>query len=264
MDENLEFLKAEFDTSHAYFIHIENKLANLLKYYSTLFLAVISACYYLSIANLFKDIRLISVLIAILVFDFLGLFILYMYAELRTRKIKILEQLAIIREFFSNNTGGNNKDISNFLIMVKGIKKCPKYLRRPSEDWYTILYIIFINSLGLSFGTILVIYNLIYIILNLTKKVPLFSLVSLIIISLAPFILIFTFWFYQQFKWITIFAFKSDVERENKYGLMGDYDLFLKIKQSFPWPSWLLDERATKIESDNKAKLEISIKDRSK
>jgi hypothetical protein len=255
MDENLEFLKTQFDTSHTYFIHIENKLSDLLKYYSTLFLAVVSACYYISISDLFKDMRSPSLLITTIVFDFLGLFILYMYIELRTRKIKILEQMAVIREFFSNHKVGNNQNISKLLIMPKSLSECPQYLRRPSEDWYTILYIMILNSMGFSFSTMLVYFIII------SKMTELPSLVKSMLILSIPFILFLISWFYLQFKWITIFSYKLDCEREIRHNLTSDYKLFLKVKPSFPWLLSSLDNLATKIESDNKANLERLIKE---
>jgi hypothetical protein len=243
-DNNIAFLKQEFDTSHSYFVHIETKLFNLVTFYATLFLAVVSACYYILISTAFSGMRTLSFAIAAMAFFLLGSFTLGMYTELRTRKIKTLEQMAIIREFFAKNDVQGEPDISAYLTLPTGIDKCPPYLRRPSEDWYTVLLMIFVNSVALIFAAFSVAKMLGMNPISVSRTRTTIAALG----GVSAFILA----FYGQFRRITMSMLELDCDREKRYGKAAGYDLFPKGPVSIPRGLRWLDELAAAIESSKR------------
>jgi hypothetical protein len=250
----VEFLGREFEAAHSYFLHIENKLSNLVTFYGTLFVATVSACYYIFTSDAFNGMRLFALAGAGLVFFLLGLFILGMYTELRIRKIKILEQLAAIREFFSTSKAEGKGEIGSFLILITGIDKCPPYLRRPSEDWYSILLMIFLNSLGLTFAVSSIIFGL--------KISALLGSGFAVVVGIVIAGILFACTFYLQFKWTTLFALTFDCEREVRYRKTPAYDLFNTIPDVIPRGLRWLEIRASKIEDSNRNRILMLVRER--
>jgi len=232
--ENLEFLRQRHSTAHSYFIHIENNLARLVTFYSTLFVASISAYYYILVSNAFKDFRPYFIAIAAVVFFLLGLFILHMYVELRIRKIRILEQIARIDEFFAQNDTNDEPNIDGALVMIKGIKNCPPYLRRPSEDWYATLLMIFLNSLACAFG--------------ISVLASAFESQAATYIFLG--VLTFMYVFSRQFSRMTVRTFDLDCDRVETLG----YDFFPKRRELMHLLLKWLDSWASAIERKHKKK----------
>jgi len=250
-DENLEFIRKEFEIDHTYYVHLETKLAGLVTFYFTFLVGTLSVSYYILVSHAFNEIRRPSLAGIAVVFFILASFILGMYGELRTRKIRTLEQLAIIRDLFAKNTGRDKHDINDSLVMVKGIEKCPPYLRRPSEDWYTILFMIFLNNTLLFAGlTIAGIGYLNAEIGGLTqgKKILAWALSSLVILSL------YVFFSYRQYRRITLFAYSFDCDREVRYG-KPRYDFFKELDFFKKVPESWFDKLATLIERNNRERL---------
>lgn len=226
MDPNIEFLKSEFEAAHTYFISIEQKIFEIFKLYSTIFLGTTAAFFYIyfSMQPVGKYLDL-SILLTI-VFEIFGLYELNAFAELRIRKIKILEQLAIIRKYFKENKEG--KDISQFLIMIVGLDKCPQYLRRPSDDWYTSTFMIFVNSLVFGvFGYLMSLKWRLSWILSLT-------------IAMGVLLII----FYLQYRYMTRLYFVFDYERRRKFNVEYNYDLFPSEPRLYPKWIRILDSLA--------------------
>lgn len=246
-----EFLNKEFETASAYFQHVEGKLNNLLVFFATLLVAVITASYYLGSGDMFKTLTFSrtprSFLMALLLIAFgaIGLVFIGVYTELRVRKIRMLEEMAAIRRYNIESALRNGVDIRPAIRMVSSIPECPPYLRRPSEDWYTLL-LMTISSAS-SFAVALPF---------LTFGVSTALGVQLIEHSHAILVMegLIT-WFgagYAEFEWFTHFCYRLDVERQTKFA-HGQYVFFSKHGQSFPWPLRWLDSVAGCIERRHSA-----------
>jgi hypothetical protein len=142
------FLDKEFESASSYFQHVEGKLNNLLVFFATLLIAVITACYYIGSSDMFKNLAFSrtprSFLIAMLLFAFTLISVVFVgvYTELRVRKIRMLEEMAAIRGYQTQAADRKGVNIHSAITMVSSVSACPPYLRRPSEDWYTLLLMV--------------------------------------------------------------------------------------------------------------------------
>ena len=100
-----DFLEKEFESAAAYFQHVEGKLNNLLVFFATLLIAVITACYYIGSSEMFRTLaftqtpRAFLVAFLLIAFAIIGLVFVGVYTELRVRKIRMLEEMAAIRGY---------------------------------------------------------------------------------------------------------------------------------------------------------------------
>jgi hypothetical protein len=248
------FLDREFDTASSYFEHIESKLLNLVTFYVTLILAVLAGIYHVSTSDTFakmsfwivKGPRAFFIGIVSVVFFLIGAFLLGMYTELRTRKILMLEEMARIREYFIESGKKAGRRIGDAITMVSGILNCPQYLRRPSEDWYTILLMIAVGSIAIAFGLDAELYAF---------APQLFRGTATAQLGLGCLgILIFAVFAYLQFRWVTTFCFLLDCRREKKYGA-SHYGLMPKHSSAFPLLLGYLDRMAAEIERRKKQEI---------
>ena len=245
------FLQKEFDTAAGYFEHVETKLSSVVTFYATLLIAVISGSYYISVSEMFQKMsfwviqapRAFFIALAALVFFGIGIFFLGMYTELRTRKIRMLEEMAAIRDYYIKTGKAIGKDVSSGITMVAEIVRCPEFLRRPSEDWYTLLLMSFVNSCALATA---VTFGLFVVVPNWIKYTTVGKFVVV-----ALWLGVFTAVFFSQFRWITVFCFVLDCERELKHGT-SEYALMPKHSSSFPLFLGYLDKLGQWIERKNK------------
>ena len=245
------FLKQEFDTSASYFAHIEGKLLNIVTFYLTVIMAVIAGTSYIAGAEMFARLRFWLVtgprafFMAIITsaFFLIGTFLLGMYTELRTRKVLMLEEMARIREYYIENSRASGRDISSPITLVTGVAKCPPYLRRPSEDWYTILLMVFVNAVSVAFAAAVTAYAFAT---NVFKGSS-FGEALLFLIGL----LLFLAASYLQFRWVTLFCFLLDCRRELKHG-PSKYGLFPRYRSAFPPGLRFFDHLADSIEKAHK------------
>jgi hypothetical protein len=241
------FLKQEFDTSSSYFGHIEGKLLNIVTFYLTVVLAVVTGIYYVAGSETFAKMpfwhvtgpRAFFMGLVALVFSLIGTFLLGMYTELRTRKILLLEEMARIREHFIQASSKQGKNIADAIGLVSGVSKCPPYLRRPSEDWYTILLMVFVNAVSVAFGVAAQLYAFGT---NIFKGLSSGQFV-LFLISLALFLMV----GFLQFRWVTVFCYLLDCRRAKKHG-ESQYELLPKHRSEFPPGLRLLNSIAEYIE----------------
>jgi hypothetical protein len=105
--ELFSFLQSEFETSAAYMSHIEDKLANVVIFYSTLLFGVVSACAYIATAEPFAKAHFLNMApraffigVASGLFTAVGILHLGIYTELRVTKVRALEQMASVRSHF--------------------------------------------------------------------------------------------------------------------------------------------------------------------
>lgn len=185
-----------------YLVNLENSMIGLLRLYVSIFMIFGPALTFLR-ARYRVDTLVISLLLFIVFF--LGLYILAMYLELRIRKIKVIEQIAIVRSKIKDKSG-----LDKWIEMPISIEKCPPYLRRPSSEWYTVIFLCFLNSIAFAAG--------LFFSILLRHKLP----TVLLIVTLAiTFIISFIF----QFVLATQYAHNYDLKREDNYEITNKYEL---------------------------------------
>lgn len=248
------FLKQEFDTSSSYFAHIESKLLNIVTFYLTVILAVVTGIYYIAGSDMFAKMRFWHVKapraffigVVALVFCLIGTFLLGMYTELRTRKILVLEEMARIREHFIKTSQRAGANIADAIGLVSGIAKCPPYLRRPSEDWYTTLLMVFVNAVSLAFGVSASGYAFAtnFFKGTLRGQIALFSVGALLFLAVA----------FRQFRWVTVFCYLLDCRREKKHG-PSQYGLVPTHPSAYPPGLRWLNGLAARIEQKEKPEI---------
>jgi hypothetical protein len=136
-------------------------------------------------------------------------------------------------------------NIRGAITMVSSVSACPPYLRRPSEDWYTLLLMVISSASAfavalpfLTFG-ILTAFGV--------DSIPYSHALWVAEGSIA--------WLgagYLEFAWLTRFCYQLDLERKRKFS-QSQYLFFLKHGESFPWPLHRLDSLASWIEHNYSA-----------
>lgn len=240
------FLEKEFETASGYFQHVEGKLNNLLVFFSTLLVAVITACYYIASTDTFKNMTFVraprSLLIGLVLVAFavIGLVFVGVYTELRVRKIRMLEEMAAIRGYAIDAAARKGQDIRRAILMVSSVPECPPYLRRPSEDWYTLLLMTLSSATAFAVAFPFLTFEI-----GKAFAIPVeahgravWAVEGLIVCLGAA---------YLEFAWFTQFCYRLDVERQAKFA-PGQYVFFSKHGQSFPGPLRRLDSLANWIE----------------
>jgi hypothetical protein len=242
---NSQFLISQYESASSYFEHVESKLTNLLVFFATLLFAVITASYYIGSSDVFKNMhfslapRELLIGILLIAFSVISLVFIGVYTELRARKIRMLEQMAAVRDYEIYAAAEAGEQLRKTITMVVGVRECPPYLRRPSEDWYTLLLITL--SSGVAFGLSWLFFGLWF----LTQFGV--SICHQYAILILGGLLLFVFVVYAEFAWYTRFCCRLDCEREAKFGA-SNYGLFPKHGGSFPGPLVLLDRLARRIE----------------
>ena len=216
-DIDREFLLNEYTQINIYLVNIEKSMLDLLKLFTTVLALIVPVSAFISkfveknMAGLFLGLLL-------LIFFFLGVYILAMYIELRIRKIKTLEQIVVFRQQFILR---HCSVFSKFLKMINSIQETPPYLRIPSSEWYTVIYISFINGLAFSLSCCFILLWLIKYLINTLE-------VSNFILGLVFFILFLTLLIISSFSlfgWATKYCHGYDIEREKIYSVSNQYNL---------------------------------------
>ena len=236
-DVEKDFLVSEYNQINSYLVSVEKSMIDLLKLYNSVLAIMVPVS-----AAIFKLFRhptsyWFSGTLG-LVFFILGLYILAMYVELRIRKIKTLEQIAVFREKFIT---ANPSIFREFLRMITSIKACPPYLRRPSSEWYTVVYIAFLN--GVAFGVS--IFSFLMLLSDFLCFDGFGKLKRLVFATVSFVALYFTGM--RLFIWSTAYCHRYDLKREKEYGVENEYS-FLSPYPYFPWLFKGLRKRAEKVE----------------
>jgi hypothetical protein len=240
------FLDKEFDSAASYLQHTEGKLTNLLVFFATLVVAVISASYYIGSGDMFRTLTFCvtprSFLIGLLLIAFalIALVFVGVYTELRVRKIRMLEEMAAIRNYQIAAAARNGEDIRPAIRMVASVPECPPYLRRPSEDWYTLL-LITISGAG-AFAVALPFWTFWAVNAFGFRSFP-----HQYLVWFAEGVCAFLLVGYVEFAWFTRFCYQLDLERREKFS-PAQYVFFSKHGESFPWPLATLDRLASWVE----------------
>jgi hypothetical protein len=255
-----DFLQKEFDTTAGYFQHVETKLLDVVRFYTAIVLAVLTGIYYIAVSEMFKRAfwiirtpRAFFIMLTSLVLFVIGLFFLGMYTELRVRKIKMLEEMAAIRGHYAEKATKAGIDLSERVKMVTTIVKSPPFLRRPSEDWYTMILMSFINAVAVSTACSF----LVFVVAPNWVKNNAWAQWAEVVIWVGVGIVIFL----RQFRWVTVFCYVEDCARELKHG-RSQYGLMLKHSSSFPLFLGALDKIASGFEVRNKGSIIAALKER--
>ena len=244
--DSVPFLDTEFDSASSYFQHVEGKLTNLLVFFATLLVAIITACYYIGSSDMFKSLtfsrtpRAFLIALSLIAFTVISMVLLGVYTELRVRKIRMLEEMAAIRGYQIKSAGRRGVDIRPAITMVASVSECPPYLRRPSEDWYTLL-LITISSAS-AFGVAVP-----FLIFGIGSALGLHSPPYRYLIRVTEGLIAFLSVGYLEFAWFTRFCHQLDLDRRAKFS-QGQYVFFGKHGHSFPWPLAALDALASWVE----------------
>jgi hypothetical protein len=240
------FLDKEFDAASSYFQHIEGKLTNLLVFFATLLIAVISGCYYLGSSDMFRNLtfshtpRAFLIALLLTTFTVISMVFIGVYTELRVRKIRMLEEMAAIRRYQIDRAALNSSEIRAAVTMVSSIPECPPYLRRPSEDWYTLLLITISSASAFAVAFP-------FFIFGIGNVLGAQSPGHVYLIRIGEGTVAFLLAAYSEFSWFTRFCYQLDLERQAKFQ-KPSYVFFPKHGQSFPWPLAWLDLLAAGIE----------------
>lgn len=146
-------LELEFQETQKYFLQIEGTMHDIIKFYSTIVLAVVTASIALaSMQGPTEQAKLKWLSILWLALAATGYLILLYFFELRIRKVKMIDRMAAIREYFANREHGSIEGwLRNDAVFITTVPKSPPYLRRPSGEWYLMLYLSALNSTAAAF-----------------------------------------------------------------------------------------------------------------
>lgn len=208
-----KFLTQQFQQSWAYQQHIESQMVNHLRFYVTLLLGLISAAIAISKfgpTSAFPTVGLVGLLF--LGFWFAGQIFRTVYLELRIRKMKAIEDLNSIREYF----GSKSAIVTKYSAFPTRRVESPPFLRKGSAEWYSLVFMASINSFSL------------VACLHLTNyQWKWASFVAspahwpiLVVVACA--------WFVWEFRFSTLHAYKYDLKRMQEIG-PSEYVLF-KLK----------------------------------
>ena len=171
------------------------------------------------------------------------------YTELRVGKIRMLEEMAAIRGYQTQAADRKGVNIRSAITMVSSVSACPPYLRRPSEDWYTLLLMVISSASAFAVA-------LPFLTFGILTAFGVDSISHRRLVWISEGLIAWLAAAYLEFAWLTRFCYRLDLERKRKF-TQAQYVFFSKHGQSFPWPLHRLDSLANSIErrySDAQAK----------
>ena len=245
-----QFVLQELSSTTTYFSQVETKMVSLVTLYATLVVAVVPGAAYVVTNQTIQQLHIpyVTSVKALVLGIFLGLFslittfLLAVYTELRVRKIAMLEGMAAARAYLMRETSLLNADPKGAITTVIGIRKCPKFLRRPSEDWYMICLMSALGGLFWAFS----LFSLGVGLISVAWRSCLVFRVMLWGISTTAFLVI-TYW---HLSWVVRFCYEMDLRRESKYGT-PEYDYMSGKRSTIPMVLRPLDEICRWIEREH-------------
>jgi hypothetical protein len=228
-----QFVSQELASTTTYFSQVETKMVSIVTLYSTLVVAVVPGAAYIVTNQNLQQLMVLHVVSGKLVvlagfltlFSLITTFLLAVYTELRVRKIAMLEAMAAAREFLMRSTATSTVDLNAAIRTVVGIQKCPKFLRRPSEDWYMLCLMSALGGLfwaSALFSTVVGVAPL-----HLQGYGAFWRLLwalSLVVMGIV------TYW---HLCWVVRFCFEMDLRREARFG-PGCYDFLSGKSNTIP------------------------------
>jgi hypothetical protein len=234
-DATVKFMLAEYQDLYQNVIHLENKLFSHLSFYTTLFIGIITAS--IAILRLSENVSspvgkptiLAMLLVLFLIFFVVSRFELRMTTELRIRKMKFIEGITQIRQFFVDRNGV----VAEYLILPVGLCKSPPYMRVKSKDWYQVLYISLLNGIAAWIVWTLLCATSYLLIVDLRQGPVSFA-------SVLPVLLIgiLVFWvvsYKMSYRNVMDECNFYDSERRQRMGGLSEYDL---LERPLPESRW--------------------------
>jgi len=207
-----KLLTEQFHHSWGYQQHVESQMVAHLRFYVTLLLglgSVAIAILQFGRASTLPIVGLVGLLF--LVFWFAGEALRRVYVELRIRKMKAIEDLNSIREYF----GGRSSIVSKYSAFPVRRVESPPFLRKGCAEWYSLIFMALMNSLSLTVFLCLAIYQWVYP--GIASWWPVF----LVLITVPCFLF--------EFRSFTLQCYKYDLKRSQQLGESSKYDL-LELK----------------------------------
>lgn len=228
-----QFVLQELASTTTYFSQVESKMVSLVTLYSTLVVAVVPGAAYIVTNQTLQQLTIPHVTSGRLVilggfltlFSLITTFLLAVYTELRVRKIAMLEAMAAARDFLMKSAANSASDLSTAITTVVGIQKCPKFLRRPSEDWYMLCLMSTLGGLfwaSAFFSTVVGLASL-----QLQRGISFWIFLWTLSIAIMGLVM------YWHLCWVVRFCFEMDLRREARYG-PGGYDFLSGKRNTIP------------------------------
>lgn len=227
------FVLQELTSTTTYFSQVETKMVSLVTLYATLVVAVVPGAAYVFTNQAIQQLEIpfassvkaLALGIFLVLFSLITTFLLAVYTELRVRKIAMLEAMAAARAYLMGESAKSGEDLTKAIITVIGVQKCPKFLRRPSEDWYMLCLM---SSLGGLFWACSL-FSLGDGLLPATLKAGLCIKMWFCFLALLAFLVI-TFW---HLSWVVRFCHEMDLRRATKWGV-PNYDYMSGKRSTIP------------------------------
>ena len=252
-----EFMLAEYQDLYQNVMHLENKLFNHLSFFTTLLVGIVTASIAIvqlvgkTSAPLSRPIAVASVSLLFFLFFVVGRFELRMTTELRVRKMKFIEGITQIRQYFVDR----DETIEEYIVLPVGVEKAPPYLRVRCKDWYQILYISLMNGIAAFIGWVLPLWLVVRILVEPVGRV-LRLIIAVIIVPgwlLIGLLIFFLGFWWLSYKSALEFCERYDEMRIDRIGEESQYDLLEPplpdslLKRTFgDWIAWLTERRQEK------------------
>jgi hypothetical protein len=244
MDKNqdAEFMIESYRDSTQNVMHIEKELFNHVSFFLTIFIGVLTAS--IAILQLTREpdqpismTETIGIFSLPFLFSWLvGQFEVQMIMQLRVRKIKFIEALIKVREYFIKQS----PELSTYIVMPAKSEKAPPYLRVRSDDWYKLLFVISLNTVSLflvwiGFPPLIGLLFKGYVSFGASNNVLniLLSCLQFLWIVAGLIFCIFVYWLSSYQRIMNYFS-SFDQRREYQIGKPSEYDL-LEIPISNSW-----------------------------
>jgi hypothetical protein len=225
MPDANDYLLKESDYDHAYFLAVEKLMFDHFNFFVVVLSGALAGTF--AVVRLFMDMKEIPVATGILFSLSLVVAIVFVigrqiYVELRIRKIQMLEQLAILRKEWGETLQGEERaKFDSKLILIKGIEKCPPYLRSGSAEWFTLIFFCFVIGTA---GAAAVFFLMSWIWLGYLpdnqKSIFAAGYVGLAVGCLVGIALCLLSWHSTVLK-----TFFLDLKRQKRFGVLPAYDL---------------------------------------
>lgn len=224
-----EFMLAEYQDLYQNIMHLENKLFNHLSFFTTLFVGIVTVSITIfrlagrESTALSRPTTLALLSLLFLLFLVVARLELRMTTELRIRKMKFIEGITKIRQYFVDK----DEAIEDYLVLPVGIKKAPPYLRVRCKDWYQILYVSLMNGMAAFVTWGLPLWFFIRLVKGLVGGLAGLILTAMIVpgwIAVGFLIFYFMFWHFS-YKSVVEFCRRYDEMRTDRIGAESEYDL---------------------------------------
>jgi len=228
-----EFLLVEYQNLYQNVMAIERRLFHHLLFCLITFIGIVTASLalyqLLMLATPSTNERAAAVArlsLLFVLFVIVGQFELRLIGSLHIQKVKFIEGLAQIRQYFV----ANEEAIAPYLALPVGLHKNPPSFSPRSQDWYLVVFLSLMNGLAAAIAWVSPLWILaLWLVHTHTPTIIVGAAVSIwILLGLAAFGLVFLKWSYQS---VADSCSIYDRAHEEKTGITNGYGL---IEQARP------------------------------